>query len=119
DSQARALASQVKRRLGRTEEGLEDFDRAVAADRRHVWKLSLGYGREPNEALYERELRALDAVVARRPEWGTARIARGLARAFVGEKKEMAPIAAEILKGVALGPGYAWGRLWLGEVYRW
>jgi tetratricopeptide (TPR) repeat protein len=117
DAMALAYLSQVKRRLGRTEEGLEDLARAVARDRSRIWMSSLGYGREPNAAFYARERENLEKILARRPDWGLAHVALGLAEAHSSSPR-LDRVRARFERGLALDRGLTWTRAWLAELCR-
>lgn len=117
DAMALAYLSQVKRRLGRTEEGLADLARAVALDRSRIWMSSLGYGREPNAAFYARERENLADILRRRPDWGLAHVALGMAEAH-SASPELAAVRARFDRGLALDPALGWTRAWLAELCR-
>jgi tetratricopeptide (TPR) repeat protein len=117
DAMALAYLSQVKRRLGRTEEGLEDLERAVALDRSRIWMSSLGYGREPNAAFYARERENLAELLRRRPDWGLAHVALGMAEAH-SSSPELKRVRARFDRGLALDPRLSWTRAWLAELCR-
>ncbi len=117
DALARAYLSQVKRRLGDTEGGLEDLSRAVALDPSRLWMSSLGYGRAPNLEVYRREAENLAVILRRRPNWGLARVALGLAKAHIGGAV-YEEIRADFDAALALEPGLSWSRAWLAEVCR-
>ncbi len=117
DALVLAYLSQVKRRLGETESGLEDLSRAVALDPARLWMTSLGYGRAPNRDFYLRESENLAVILRRRPDWGLARVALGLAKAHAGTA-DYAEIRADFDAALALEPGLSWSRAWLAEVCR-
>jgi tetratricopeptide (TPR) repeat protein len=117
DALVLAYLSQAKRRLGETEGGLEDLGRAVALDPARLWMTSLGYGRAPNREFYLRESENLASILRRRPSWGLARVAHGLAKAHAGTAA-YGEIRADFDAALALDPGLSWSRAWLAEVCR-
>ena len=117
DSMAFAYLSQVKRRLGETEGGLEDLQKAISLDRSRVWMSSLGYGRESNLPFYGRERDNLKKIIARRSEWGLAHVALGLAEAH-SNSGSLSQIRERFELGLALDPTLGWSRAWLAEIYR-
>lgn len=117
DALVLAYLSQVKRRLGKTEAGLEDLGRAIALDPSRLWMTSLGYGRVPNREFYQRESENLVAVLKKRPKWGLARVALGLAKAHAGSAG-YEEIRADFDEALRLDPSLSWSRAWLAEVSR-
>ncbi len=112
-----AYLSQVKRRLGRTEEGLVDLARAVELDRSRVWMSSLGYGRESNVSFYRRERANLLEILRRRPDWGLAHVALGLAEAHAASPT-LSQVKERFEKGIALDATLSWSRAWLADLCR-
>jgi tetratricopeptide (TPR) repeat protein len=78
---------------------------------------SLGYGREPNAAFYRRERENLVEILRRRPGWGLAHVALGLAQAHA-DSTPLARVRARFDEGLELDPGLAWSRAWLAELFR-
>jgi len=117
DSMALAYLSQVKRRLGKTEGGLEDLAKAIALDPSRVWMSSLGYGRESNLPFYTRERDNLKKIIESRPAWGLAYVALGLAEAHTNSAS-LADIRALFERGLTLDATLGWSRAWLAEICR-
>src|SRR6202020_1886915 len=76
-----------------------------------------GYGRESNLSFYSRERENLVETLRRRPDWGLAHVALGMAEAH-SSSPSLARVRARFDKGLELDAGLSWTRVWLAELCR-